>query len=129
MPTIDSDSPITDLTTLECRAARRLTRLFRIERNGDFTRWPIETWRQLLHRRSAVIDEVLHLEKKRRTHATLIPAELGDALAELSREVARSRALAETRVALLAEELSRRHGQSPATGIRANLAGQLLGRG
>lgn len=116
-----------DLAVCECRAARRLTRLFRIERLGRFERHPIETVRQLIGRRAMLVDELAQLEVKRRALGAPLPLELGAALGELAHEVGAARQSCLARAEQLAAELAQRRGEGRATGLRGGSAGQLLG--
>ena len=81
----------TDLARREGRAARRLARLFRIERHGGLARWPPETARRLIARRGLLVDELIALEVRRRSFAPWVPTELELAIEILAREVARDR--------------------------------------
>lgn len=119
--------PEIDLAMRECRAARRLSRLFRIERLGRFERHPIETVRQLIGRRAVLVDELAQLEAKRRALAAPLPAALDAALGELAREVDAARQSCLARAEQLAAELGQRRGEGRATGLRGGGAGQLLG--
>ena len=110
-----------------CRAARRLARLFRIERVGGFDRRSEEVVQRLLERRAAIIGELLAL--------ALAPpdtpqrsADITDALRELAAEVAQSQSRAQERHDVLASELRFRRS-SGLTGLRDGTTGHLLGRG
>jgi hypothetical protein len=113
----------------EYRAARRLARLFRIERSDRFERWPNKIIRRLLDRRSCLIDELLRLDEKRRSRGPSAPAELDLAMGALAQEVGRAERHCLNRVAALEAELDRRRDRRRATGLRDGAAGQLLGRG
>ena len=119
--------PVIDLAVRECRAARRLTRLFRIERRGRFERHSVETVRQLIGRRAVLVDELAQLEANRHALGAPLPAELGAALGELAREVGAARQSCLARSEQLAAELAQRRGEGRATGLRGGSAGQLLG--
>lgn len=125
--------PPADLTDVEmakqCRAARRLARLFRIERSDRFERWPFEARQKLVQRRNEMIDDMLRAEKMWRAQTGLAPSGLGDALQNLMREIGRLQPIAEARVAALAEQLHPRGGINAASGFRQTGGGQLLGRG
>jgi hypothetical protein len=118
-----------DLDTCERRLARRLSRLFRIERTGGFDRRPAATIRRLIERRGALIDELIALERRRRSGAAAGSAALHRSMAELAGEVRRSRDRAEAHSARLQAELGLRRGRGPATGLRGGTSGTLIGRG
>jgi hypothetical protein len=110
----------------QCRAARRLARLFRIERLGGFDRWPADDVGGLVQRRGVIIAELLALVLAPAGSPARSP-ELDAVLRELSLEVERSRVTAQERYDTLAAELHYRRSEHP-TGIRDS-AGQLIGRG
>jgi hypothetical protein len=117
-------------TMREIRLARRLERLFRVERTGGFARRPAATVRRLVERRGAVVAELLALDAARRGSAPPpLPAELGDALAELGREVKRSMTQAGQQQADLLAELRRRRPGGGSSGLRGGADGRLIGRG
>ena len=109
-----------------CRTARRLSRLFRIERAGGFDRRPAATVRRVIERREALIEELIAFQLR---HSNAPSPALLRALAELADEVGRSRDYAETQLEKLRMELGLRHGERPASGLRGGVSGQLLGRG
>jgi hypothetical protein len=121
-----------DATTLirqEYRAARRLTRLFRIERSGRLGRWPHGIVQQLMDRRTRLIDELQRLEQRRRSRAPSTRAELDLAMGALAQEVDLAEQRCLERLAELGAELGRRRGGGMATGLRDGTDGQLLGHG
>jgi hypothetical protein len=111
------------------RTARRITRLFRIERIGRLERRPAATIRRLITRRGALIDALIAAERRRRSDAETRPPALEQAFAELALEVGECRPSAERRLFELAAELRLRRGEVPPTGLRPSIGGQLLGRG
>ena len=119
--------PSGELADRECRIARRLERLFRIERNGGFTRFPVETVARLVERRAALVETLAALDATRRAGRPMRIAALDSALEELAAEVARSLPHAEARVERLRRELGRRGGSG--SGLRTDRASRLLGRG
>lgn len=118
-----------DSTQREARTARRLGRLFRIERAGGFVRRTAETVWRLIERRGALAAELGCIERARRAAAAPSSPELDGALRELAAEICRSRDDAEARVAVLRAELDQRRGRGAATGLRSPGAGRLLGSG
>jgi hypothetical protein len=117
------------LAARESGAARRLGRLFRFERVGAFDRRPIETVRRLIARRGRALEELVRLDAERRSLAMPPSPELGAALAELAREVDRSRGSCLGRIDALADVLRPRQRVGAATGLRGSADGRLLGRG
>jgi hypothetical protein len=113
----------------EYRVARRLARLFRIERSGRLERWPSAVVWRLMDRRSRLIDELVRLEERRRSTAPPARAALDHPMGALAREVSRAEQHCLERVAVLGAELDRRRGRGTATGLRDAVEGQLLGRG
>jgi hypothetical protein len=121
--------PAIELALHESRVMRRLSRLFRIERHGCFTRQPIATVHQLLGRRARLVGELAEIETERRSLTASVPAELRSALGELTREVGAARQSCAARIEGLAAELRQRHGAGRPTGLRGSGAGHLLGSG
>jgi hypothetical protein len=117
------------LELIEIRAARRLGRLFRIERIGCFERRPIAIVQRLTARRARLVDELLRLDADRRSGAAAGSVELAAAMRELAREVDRCQARCVDRITTLAGELGWRHARGIATGLRDAGDGRLLGRG
>lgn len=120
-------SPPAPESIRQCRAARRLTRLFRIERLGGFERWRADVVQRLLDRRAAIIGELLALAPTPPDPSRRSP-ELYGVLHDLSVEVARSQTKAQERADVLAGELRARRG-ADLTGLRSSATGHLLGRG
>jgi hypothetical protein len=114
---------------IESRAARRLGRLFRIERVGCFERRPIETVWRLIRRRARLVDELIRLDSERRSQAAPGSVELGVAIGELAGEVDRSQRRCVDRISALAGELRRQQAGGIATGLRDGADGRLLGHG
>jgi hypothetical protein len=113
----------------EVQAARRLARLFRIERSGCLARRPGETGRQFLDRRGVLVDELARLEAKRQSIAPGTPTELDLAMDALRLEVDRAEQFCLALLARLGAELGRLRGEGRVTGLRDSASGQLLGRG
>jgi hypothetical protein len=119
----------TDLMWREIRAARRLVRLFRIERSGRFARHSTDTVRRLIDRRGQLIDELRRMELRRRSFAPWVPTELGLTMGQLAREVGRTEQSCLELLARLGAELRRLRGEGVATGLCDGADGRLLGRG
>lgn len=118
----------TALVRHETRAAVRLNRLFKIELNGGFDRWPVATLRQLIDRRAALLAELLRMEEMRRALAEPPSPELDRAMTELTGEVNRGLHRTARRIAEINRDLRVRLGETRPTGIRGDREGQLLGR-
>jgi hypothetical protein len=117
------------LTRRECRVARRLARLFRIERSGGFARRPRDVVRRMVDRRAQLIDELVRLEEYRRSLEPGTLPELDVAIGTLAREVDCTEQHCLERLAEIGDELRRRRGVGTRTGLRDGASGQLLGRG
>ena len=118
-----------DLDARQCHIARRLARLFRIERTGGFERRPMAVIRRVIERRGALIDELIACERRRPNALTGSSAALEQALTELAVEVQQARECIEMRLARLRTELGLRRGAGPPSGIRDRASGRLIGRG
>jgi hypothetical protein len=109
--------------------ARRVARLFRLERSGHLRRQPVEIARRLIDRRGRLIEELAQLEEKRRSFAPWVPAELGLTMGALAREVECGEQRCLEFVAEIGARLSQLRGEGAATGLRDGADGRLLGRG
>jgi len=118
----------TPLARKECRLARRLARLFRIERTGGLTRRPRDIARRIVDRRAQLIDELVRLEECRRSLEPWTLPELDVAMGILAREVRSTEQHCLERLAEIGDELRRRRGIGIRTGLRDGTSGQLLGR-
>ena len=119
----------TALIRQEYRVARRLARLFRIERSGRIEDWPSTIVERLIGRRQHLIDELLRLEERRRSREPSPRAELDLAMGALAQEADWAEQHCLARLAELGAELHRRRGGGTATGLRTSPDGQLLGHG
>jgi hypothetical protein len=119
----------TEIIRRESRAARRLGRLFRIERAGGFDRRSVATVRRLIERRGMLVSELLLIDGMRRALNPPRSAELDQVLAELAREVNGSLHRSQKQVERLHTDLRLRRGEGMPTGIRDGAGGLLLGRG
>jgi hypothetical protein len=108
--------------------ARRLRRLFKIERGGRFDRLSVATAYRLIARRAALVNELVLLGDGRHATAPLHSAELGEAIVELAREIDLSLPHAKMQVERLGRDLRLRRGETLATGIRDGANGRLLGK-
>jgi hypothetical protein len=119
----------TPLAMRECRVARRLARLFRIERSGGLARRPKDVVQRMVDRRARLIDELVRLEECRRSLEPRTLPELDVAMGTLAREVDSTQQHCLERLAEIGDELRRRRGIGIRTGLRDGTSGQLLGRG
>jgi hypothetical protein len=123
---------IDDATALlrrEYRTARRLARLFRVERSGRFARLPAETVDRLIERRGVLIGELAAIDAKRLSLAPWATPDLDIAMGVLAREVDCAEQRCREVIAELGAELERRRGMGTATGLRDGADGRLLGSG
>jgi len=118
----------TDLYLQDTRAARRLRRLFTVERLGVFDRRPAATIWRIIERRGAVIEELRKLDDLRRSTFPSRSIELDRALRELAEEVSRASDDAGGRLEQIREDLRLRGGERVSSGIRGDADGRLLGR-
>jgi hypothetical protein len=122
---VSADGP--DLSGDECRAARRLARLFRIERNDRFDHRPAATVARLIARRGVLIAALIALDSRRRAAAAPVSIALAEAVAELRRETERARDPADSRLQRIFKDLRISRGEGLATGLRASDGGRHLG--
>lgn len=108
--------------------ARRLGRLFKIERVGALDRRGYEIGQRVIARRAALLGELIRLDTRQRRSASPRSAALEQTLAELAQEVDVSLRVAQSRVQRLRNDLRLRLGEGRATGIRDNSNGRLLGK-
>lgn len=113
----------------EYRLARRLSRLFRVERAGRFERHAAVAARRLIERRGRLIEALIATEQRRREAALPPPRALHEALLALADEARRSGAAAADRLTRVQRELRLRRAGAPGSGMRGAPAGRLLGRG
>lgn len=118
----------TVLLRREYRMARRLARLFRIERTGGLARRPGEVARRFIERRGRVVDDLVRLDARRLSLGPWTSTELDNAIGALAREVDRAEQRCRELLAELGAELERRRGLGTATGLRDG-GGRLLGNG
>jgi hypothetical protein len=121
--------PVIELMRREIAIARRLARLFRLERSGHLRRRPVETARRLIDRRGRLIDELTQLEERRRSLAPWVPDELGLTMRALAQEVERGEQRCLEFLAEIGARRSQLRGEGTATGLRDGADGRLLGRG
>ncbi len=119
----------TELMRKEILLARRLARLFRLERSGHLHRWPVDTIRRLIERRGRLIDELTQLEERRRSLTPWVVDELDLTMGALAREVDQGEQRCLEFLAEIGARLSRLRGEGTATGLRDGVDGRLLGRG
>jgi hypothetical protein len=109
----------------QSRAARRLARLFRIERNGGFERWPAGINRQVIERRGQLVDALL---TDLQAMPVRPPPPLDRALAELSQEVRWALDPVRMRLQQIGKDLRLSRGEGLPTGIRNSPSGHSLGK-
>lgn len=109
-----------------CRTARRLCRLFRIERAGGFERRGAALAQRMIERREALIRALIIFQ---RGHSVPPSAALLRSLMELAEEVRWSRDYAARQLETLRAELELRRGEGASSGLGGWVGGQLLGRG
>ncbi len=115
------------LIDCEARIARRLSRLFRIERNGGFERSPFAIVKKVVDRRGMLVEVLMTIDSKRRSVGALPSQELEAALTDLSREAERTWDRAHARLEQIGNDLRLSRGEGLATGIRTSTAGHNLG--
>jgi hypothetical protein len=111
----------------QSRAARRLARLFRIERNGGFERWPPAVSRQLIERRGQLIEAML-TDLKRQAIVAQPSAEVDRALAHLSREIEGAVDHVRAQLQQIGKDLRLSRGEGLPSGIRNSPGGHPLGK-
>jgi hypothetical protein len=113
----------------EIRTARRLARLFRIERRGGFDRRPAAIIGRLIERRGALVAALVATDLRRRAVAVRPTAGLDQAIAALSGEVRRALPCAQRRLEQIGKDLRLSRGEGWSTGILdSGGTGQPLGR-
>jgi hypothetical protein len=117
----------TESARVEIHAARRLARLFRIERRGGFERRPVTIVSKLIERRGALAAALLRMDRRRRAAAVRPTAALKQALAELADEVQRALPQAQARLEQIGKDLRLSRGEGWPTGIRDSNNGHPLG--
>ncbi len=111
----------------QCRLARRLGRLFRIECNGGFDRLPAAVVSRLVARRGALIAELAALDRRRWLAAVSASGGLDQELTALRREVERTLGAAQLRLQRIGKDLRISRGEGSPTGLRDGGAGRHLG--
>jgi hypothetical protein len=111
----------------QCRLARRLGRLFRIERNGGFERLPAAVVSRLVARRGTLIAELAALDRRQRLTAQPAWGGLDRELTALRREVERTLGAVQLRLQRIGKDLRISRGEGSPTGLRDGGAGRHLG--
>jgi hypothetical protein len=111
----------------QCRLARRLARLFRIERNGGFDRLPAAAVSRLVARRGRLIAELAALDPRRRLTAVPASSGLDQELTALRREVERTLGATRLRLQRIGKDLRISRGEGSPTGLRDGGVGRHLG--
>lgn len=107
----------------------RLLRLFRLERDGRFERWPIGFVFALIARRSRCIEELITLDAERRRRGAKPDRTLHDAAHALAREIGDTLQPAEARAERLRSDVKAIRGEGVNSGVKGFSSGRVLGRG
>jgi hypothetical protein len=108
---------------------RRLSRLFRAEREGRLSGRRNGVGERLVRRRGDLIEALLRTDAARRALRLPISPELRRAAASLAAEAAQSRHTADARLQQLRDDLLIARGDGIPTGIRGAAGGRIIGRG
>lgn len=117
------------LVERERHMMRRLSRLFRLERNGRLDRWPIGSVFALVTRRSRCIKELMTLDAERRRCGGKPDRRLDDAAQALAREIDEALRPVEARAERLRSDVKVLRGEGSTSGMKGFSAGKILGRG
>jgi hypothetical protein len=117
-----------DIVAHESLLARRVGRLFRVERNGQLARRRHELGEHLLRRRGELIEALIRTDAARRALKIPITGELQRAAETLWRETAQSWRSADTRLQQLRADLLMARGEGTPSGVRGTAAGRIIGR-
>lgn len=122
-----ADDNARDADTEQTRVARRLCRLFRIERAGRFETRPAAVVQRLIARRDTVIDALLAAETQRRRDGRPSSAATTAAFEELRLEVDQGQVPAAAKSRALQAELRKRNAGPAGSGLRNKARGRFLG--
>ncbi|HEY5208119.1 MAG TPA: hypothetical protein VIJ42_01620 [Stellaceae bacterium] len=117
-----------DIVAHEALLARRLVRLFRIERSGQLSRRPRDLVARLLQRRGELIDALIRTDAARRGLKIPITVELQRAAEALWRETTQSWRSTDARLQQLRADLLMARGEGIPSGIRGHAGGRVIGR-
>jgi hypothetical protein len=117
-----------DIRTHEAHLARRLGRLFRIERSGRLQQRGADVTARLQVRRGELIAALMRTEATRRQLRLATTPALHQALAALWHETGAMHRVADRRLQQSRSELLLARGEGIPSGIRGTLAGRLLGQ-
>lgn len=118
-----------DIVAHESYLARRIVRLFRIERVGRLSRRSHELMQRLLDRRGELIDALVRIDAARRQLRLPVSPELQQAAERLWQESGDARRAADARLDQLHTDLLIARGHGIPSGIRGSATGRILGRG
>jgi hypothetical protein len=123
------DASARDLVSHESRLARRLERLFRLERRGALARRPRSLAARLTLRRGDLVTALIRADAMRQALKLPVSPALDTAMAALAGEVDLARGSADARLDRLAAELRIARGEGIASGLRDTGGGRLIGQG
>jgi hypothetical protein len=123
------DGAAGDILAQERRLARRVERLFRLERRGAMPRRSRDLAGRLAGRRGDLVTALMRADAARRALDLPVSPELRAALEALWRETGRARDSADTRLRQLAAELRLARGDGTASGVRHSVDSRLIGTG
>lgn len=117
------------LVERERHMMQRLSRLFRLERDGRLDHWPISSVFALVARRGRCIDELMSLDSERRRCGAAPDGRLDDAAQTLAREIDETLRPIEARAERLRSDVKILRGEGSTSGMKGFSAGKILGRG
>lgn len=118
-----------DIVAHESLLARRVGRLFRVERAGRLAERAPDLAQRLLDRRHELIDALIRTDTARRNLKIPISPELQHAAEGLWREAGEMRRVADMRLDRLRADLLLARGDGIPTGIRGLSNSRVIGRG
>jgi hypothetical protein len=118
-----------DIVAHESHLARRIARLFRMERVGRLIGRSQELTQRLRDRRGELIDALMRTDAARRNLRILISPELQRAVEALWRESGDAKRDADARLDRLRADLLMARGEGIPSGIRGSAAGRIIARG
>jgi hypothetical protein len=122
-------TPPPDILRHEGRLARRIERMFRLERRGILERRSRDLKDRLAARRGDLIAALIRTDATRHTLKLAVSPELHAELTSLWREVQDARQGVDVRLMQLETELRLSSGAGIASGVRDSGSSRLIGRG
>ena len=117
------------LAERELRVMRRLSRLFRLERDGRLERWPMRFDFALIARRGRCIEELMTLDAERRRCGAAADHRLHGAAQALAQEIDGTLKPTEARAERLRSDVKVLRGEGSNSGKKGFSTGKILGRG